>query len=336
MPLVSLQINLAASDFRLSEHLLERQISLFSQVVDEVVFSLDVKMGSGRFAEQFAENYKALNSLLDSLLARFPKVRVSPVDYSEKVQQEVQKYFKQSVAIPLRDFRGGPCYVYFHGMWSCRNDFVLHLDADMFFGGRVGDWLQRALKELASPSVFSVAPMPGPPTTTGNLRQPILDHACIEENITEGRYVYDGFSTRIFLMNRRKICGIQLSSKPTLGNFLRALSKGLLPQELPEVVITRHMRSHGFVRVDLNSSEQLYSLHPPYKSLKFYENVTRILEAIDTDSIPEGQRGFYDMNDALYDFTEERRTLFESAWYRRIARNVAERFFGSSPRLPNS
>jgi hypothetical protein len=317
---VTLQINLAASDYLLSKSLLERQLALFNDHVDEIVISLDGKQGTGRFSVGFNENFSRISGLIDSVSKNFDKLRIITIDYTFEAQSIVNYYFGQKSFIPLRDLRGGPCYVYFYGLWSCKNDLVLHIDADMFFGGKVGDWFDKAVTLLADPSVFAVAPLPGPPTTDGHLAQPLLDHSCIEEDRTLRVYSFDGFSTRIFLLDRRKLFGIPLRGFPSINRATKAILRNLSPRELPEVMITRYMRRQKLKRVDFASSGNLYSLHPPYKSEKFYAAIPGIIEILDENRIPDGQLGCYDINDALFDFSEERYALAQNAWSKRLAK----------------
>lgn len=319
---ITAQINLAPSDYPLSRTLLPRQIEVVSAHVDEIVLSLDTKRGSGRFASAFKSHERAMRELVEDMQRGHPGIVLRPVDYSQEAQERVSAYFKQRRAIPLRDLRGGPSYVYFFGLWSCKNDFVFHIDADMFFGGSPEGWFSRATTCLSREGIFSVAPLPGPPAADGRLLQPLLDQRCIAEDRAARVYAFDGFSTRVFLTDRRKFANIRLRGRLGPLRTAKALGRNLEPFELPEVMITRHMRRHGLRRVDFGGEGDFYTLHPPHKSTAFFEEAERIWNAVAADRVPIGQRGRYDISDDLYDFSAERRALAAQAWHRRLSHRI--------------
>lgn len=321
-PGISAQINLAPGDFPLSKTLLARQIAFLADHVDEIVLSLDTQNGRGKFASSSDDNQMSMNALINEVSTDNPKVVLHPIDYTEVAQAKVAEFFDQDQAIPLRDLRGGPSYVYFFGLWSCAHDLVFHIDSDMFLGGAPDDWFSKALTELTAPNVFAIAPLPGPPTHDGSLRQPILDQTCLAHDAKARRYQFDGFSTRVFLTDRTRFKGIKLRGRSSLLRTLKATIKGLEPNELPEVMISEHMRQNAMHRLDTGGEGRFYTLHPPYKSKSFFAQAERILRAVENDQIPELQRGCYDVGDALYDFTDERYALAQRAWYRRLARGL--------------
>jgi len=51
----------------------------------------------------------------------------------------------------------------------------------------------------------------------------------------------------------------------------------------------------------------MWSLHPPYRSEEFYRELPRLVEQIEAGSVPDAQRGDYDINDSMFDWSSARR-----------------------------
>jgi hypothetical protein len=80
------------------------------------------------------------------------------------------------------------------------------------------------------------------------------------------------------------------------------------------------MVRHSLWRVDFLGTEPgMYSLHPPYRSESFHRELPRLIARVVTDDIPAGQRGDYDINSSMFDWTDAIRQKSAS---RRFARAV--------------
>jgi hypothetical protein len=87
-----------------------------------------------------------------------------------------------------------------------------------------------------------------------------------------------------------------------------------------EEVMTQMLLARNLCRIDfLGSGPGLYSLHPPYRSERFYRELPGLIARIVAGDIPEGQRGDYDVNASMIDWTE---ALRQKTYPRRVARAV--------------
>jgi hypothetical protein len=308
---VSVQINLAPSDHVIAGILLERQVAFFARHVDEIVLTLDTRPNVGRYADAWATGKSAIEALIAGVVARHPKCRLDPVDYSPERQRAVADYFGQVGLFPLGDYRGAPCYVYFHGFHSCRNDLVFHIDGDMVLGGSLDGWFDQALAELDRPDILSVSPLPGPPTADGHIKQPSLTASPAAR-----RYEFAGFSTRVFLLDRRMLQGIDFNRQVTGLLRLKSLLLPYKPIQASEVMIAQHMQAKGLRRVDFGGPGGAFSLHPDYKSARFLEALPAILARLDAHDIPDAQRGDFEFSDSYYDFSAERKARADGRWKR--------------------
>ena len=68
------------------------------------------------------------------------------------------------------------------------------------------------------------------------------------------------------------------------------------------------MAAAGLFRVDfLGAAPGMWSLHPPYRSEEFYREPPRLIERIESGEVPEAQRGDYELNDSMFDWSRARR-----------------------------
>ena len=317
---ISVQINLAPPDYPLARFLLPHQIRILSPYAREIVLTLETRPGKGRFAEGWAKNLGLIERLIDDVAQVHPGVVKLPIQYDTKSRDTVREKLGAPWPIPHRDFRGGPFYSYLYGLASTRSDVILHIDSDIIFGGNPLGWFEEATARLAAaPNVVAVAPLAGPPTVDGSLRQ----DRSVSEDRTRREYIFDCMSTRIFMTTRRKF-RILLDGGlvPRPRDIATALVDGNPLARLPESIFSSTMRRRGLSRIDMAGPGVFWSLHPPYKSAKFIEKLPSILSDIDRDQIPDDQRGCYDLNAGFFDFQEEHAALAKRRWWMRLQKRL--------------
>lgn len=308
---VTLQINLAPTDFPHARHILPHQLRQLADSVDEVLLVFDLHRSKGhRFAAAWEERKPKMEALLAELCAKYPKARVAEVDYSAPTAAAMAERFFGGKPVPLKDSRGGPYYSYFYGLHAAAHEHVFHLDADMILGGGSRTWVSEAVALLAArPELLYCAPHPGPPAADGRLRFQMRGGVEPDASVPHG-FLMRRFSTRIFLMNRarliEKLGPLKRKLAPPI-HLLRALRAGNPPYREPENVITRAMEREGLRRLDfLGAAPGLWSLHPKWRSQEFYDALPDVLRRAETGDMPEGQRGDDDLNDSLVDWTSAR------------------------------
>ena len=304
---VSLQINLAPFDHRHAEHLLRHQIDTFSDGIDEIILTYDIGWGKPRTPKWHDAHLKMLNVALTTARSD-SRVQICPVEYDNASICEVSNYFSAHVGklLPLYDFRGAPFYQYFHGLHEARNDLVLHMDSDMFFGGSGKGWLAEALDILDSdPCVMTVSPHPGPPHPDGKLR----GQATKPYRSTPRSYAFNTVSTRVFLMDRRSLMHRIDARMPGLLQTAWAIWHGFPAMQTAEHCIGETMRRGWRQRVDtLGRGAGLWSLHPPHRSEAFYSGLPGIIARVKVEDVPEDQLGCYDMVPSFFDWGEKVRS----------------------------
>jgi len=312
---VSLQINLAPGDYPHAKYILPHQLKVLTAQVDEIILTVDTKPGNGRFADGWEKYQSLLNSFLYDEIQQEFKVKIVPVDYSSSVIKNVSQYFFGTNTMPLKDFRGGPFYAYFFGLYSAKNNLLFHLDSDIFLGGRSQNWIEEAAALFKSdPYCFVVSPLPGPPHTDDILK----DQQVINKL---GAYAWQlgGMSTRLFLIDKDRLKTDKLVvSNPSARNQVKAVVQGHPNADLPEHLISAFMNKHYLKRIDfLGTGNGLWSLHPPYRTSGFYAGLPDLIKRIEINDLPESQQGFYDILDEVCDWTPARDKIKNNRWWKR-------------------
>jgi hypothetical protein len=74
---------------------------------------------------------------------------------------------------------------------------------------------------------------------------------------------------------------------------------------------------HRLIRLDfLGQPPGVGSVHPPYHSSRFHSELTSLIRRAEQGLIPEGQRGYHDIEDCLVNWSDVRR----NRWQRGLAR----------------
>ncbi|WP_316832710.1 hypothetical protein [Pedobacter aquatilis] len=305
---ISLQINLSPGDYPSARLILVHQLNALAKQVDEIVIVVESKPSKGRFSEGWSENKVKLDTFLSTIEINF-SARVIYVNYDEIIKSKVADYFFGKRFIPEKDFRGGPFYCYFFGMYNCSNDIILHLDADMFLGGRSDTWISEATELYNNnKNLFCVAPLPGPPANDECLIGQTIIKKFDEEPY---KFQLEGFSTRIFMIKKSLVHKYKLHlTKPGLKNQIKAILNGNNNADLPEHLIADFMLKNDLIRIDfLGKHQGMWSLHPPYRNEYFHKSLKNLISRIESNEIPEVQRGFYDIVDELIDWSDARKKL---------------------------
>jgi hypothetical protein len=325
------QISTYPLDLRHAEHLLPHQIRVWAPMVDTIVVTIDTHQSrSGRYrGNNFNENLERLRRIVGDAARNCPQLRVTDVDYSESTQRAVARYFFNIDSIPDKAWDGGPFYSYFFGLYIADAQYIMHFDGDMMFGGGSKTWMRDAIECMQQrPEVLVTAPFPGPPRADGKIYGHLEDRfGSKREELSCLAYRHMDVSTRAFMidLNRfRSKLGALPNLRPTPVQRLKAKLLGNPPDAREaEVVLSQTLQSAGLYRIDLlGSPPGLWSLHPPYRSEEFYRDLPKLIHAVEAGDIPEGQRGHYDLNDSMIDWTQARAA---NIWHRRYLRMIRHR-----------
>jgi len=246
-------------------------------------------------------------------------------DYSKATASALADTYFGGHPLPAKDWMGAPIYAYIYGLHATRTRYVLHTDSDMLFGGSSQTWIAEAIQMLQrNPEVIACNPLPGPPTVDGQLRSQSLERDASDPFTYRSR----GVSTRLFLLDRERLherIPVIPLIQPSLMRRAQAWVEGNPPYVPLEDMLSRAMQESGSVRIDfLGAAPGMWSLHPVWRSPLFYERLPDLIRQIEDDDIPDGQRGYHDLNSAMMDWTG----AAPSRWrrYQAHARTILQRF----------
>lgn len=316
MPHVTLQVNMAPIDGRHVGKILPHQLRQFGGQVDEILVVVDLDRPRMVDPGVWEAGEQALRGALACCCERDPRIHVIDVDPSPAVARRVADEFFGGEPIPARSWRGGPIYAYFFGLWAARHDYVLHMDADMLYGGGSQSWVAEAVELLRSRSdVLVCSPLPGPPCADGGL----VSQDLPREPLASPAFRADEVSTRVFMTDRRRWServGALRVTRPSLRRRLIGRSNGNGPFASAERSMSVAMLKCGMTRIDfLGSGRGMWSVHPPHRCEHFYERLAELVVRIEMDDVPDVQRGRHDVHDAMVDWSAAR-----VSWGRRTAR----------------
>jgi len=303
-------------DVRHIEFLLPHQIRTWGPMVDRFVVTIDThQTRSGRYrVGNFESSLERLRQLIHEARRTYPQLQVIDVDYSDATRRDVARYFFNLDSIPIKAWDGGPFYSYFFGLYVANAQYVMHFDGDMMFGGGSKTWMQNAIACMEErPDVFITAPFPGPPRDDGAIfgHDGAVGGTHARETLPQLAYRHMAVSTRAFMidLNRFKSkVGTFPLLRPSAKQRLKSRLLGHAPEALEaEIALSRSMRRLGLYRIDLlGSPPGLWSLHPPYRSEEFYRRLPELIRAVEQGDVPPQQRGHYDLNDSMIDWSEAR------------------------------
>jgi hypothetical protein len=311
---VSLQISLAPGDYPHARYILKHQLNVLASQVDEIILIVDTRHSKGRFGEGWARYKEQLYKFIQTDIEGAYSIKIIPVDYSAPIKKQVAGYFFGTSTLPDKDFRGGPFYAYFFGLFMAANNLVFHLDSDMFLGGASPIWVAEAIRFFDQDNAcFIVSPLPGPPH-----HDDILLNQPGANKIAPYTWQFKGMSTRIFLIDKTRFKTNKLTlKKPPARNQVKAFAQGNPNADLPEHLLSAYMHKYQLKRMDfLGTGTGLWSLHPPYRTGTFYSELPQLISSIELNHLPEKQQGFYDIIDEVCNWTEAREKLKNNRWWK--------------------
>jgi len=327
------QISTYPGDVRHFQDLLPHHIRMWGPSVARIVVTIDTHQAvAGRYrAGNYDENLRKLRQVVEEARRSYPALESVDVDYSEGTRSEVAQYFFKRKMIPAKAWDGGYFHSFFYGLYATQARYIIHFDGDMLFGGGSKAWVGEAIETLQRQrDVLMIAPFPGPPRTDGR----VFGHDTYYGDGASGEAASEGFAyRRNFLSSRAFFIDLD-KFKSTLGAFawvspsakqkFKSRLLGHEPEAIEaELLISKALQKEGCCRIDmLGSRPGMWSLHPPYRSQEFYRRLPEFIRTVESGDVPEGQRGHYDLNDSMIDWTEARAA---NRWHRRYWRMIRQR-----------
>jgi hypothetical protein len=234
------------------------------------------------------------------LQVEYPNISMREIDYSTNIVKDISnKYFLLN-KIPFHDFRGGLFYGYLFGLHIAEHRYIIHLDANMLFGGGSATWVREAIDLLCNnPDVVTCSPLSGPPTVDGNL----IDQPDAKKIGDLFKFKFSHFSTRVYFLDKEKFSSAIIPlSIPRLRfrQNIKATLNGNCTCGTLEMAISKSMHEFGLHRVDfLGDGQGMWSLHPTTRTNLFYSKLQKVIKKVEMGDIAKAQLGRYNLDDNL-------------------------------------
>jgi hypothetical protein len=300
---LTLQINLAAVDRPYAKHIVPALARSHRAAAREIIVTIDYTRPQKtkqtdpavRCREpEFSEHLEELRALAESLRREGLIDRVLCLRGDDPWLKTVTRKYSGRWIPETHDYGGRPITGYWAGIEAARTRYVIHYDGDMFLYQAPGfDWAAWAIRFLERQELaLSASPRLTAPYAS---RIPYGDYATTHEGMplfpVEGGWKQYYFSTRVFLIDRRKLERyLPLGRGPVLLEQLavKALRRGF-PRSAEKMLWRTAARQGGY-RLIL-STEQAWVLHPNWKPPEYPDLVPAILESVANNRLPDGQLG---------------------------------------------
>ena len=221
---------------------------------------------------------------------------IVPINYSPRCRRRI---YRKHFAGPMRQTHshgGYPILGSIEALEESRAEFLVHFDSDMLLYQEPGfSWIDEGIRLLREhPDLLAVLPRSGPPHRDGRLRQQEETGEAYEPD-ARGIYCFKTFTSRVFLINRRRFDRLlplrpRLPLVELLRNYLTRQST--MPEW--ETMIGYRLQETAFVRADLTST-RAWTLHPDERGPRFEAALPDLIARIEAGHYPAEQGGYYDL-----------------------------------------
>lgn len=238
----------------------------------------------GKYRARPLGSQAQLDAILEELQQDDLIDRVLDVDYGPETVREIMgRYFATgSHPVPTHATTGGPIYPTLLAMESLSSNYVLQMDADVFFYSNES-WVRRALPHLQQdPDIWLMMTHPGPPAGPPGRSLGSRNAAIATWDAARSLWLFQSCTTRYFLCDRRRLRG-----------RLRPLwrGQGCLPlEQCISHALKRHHAYRGMLG-DLRS----WHLHAWHHGEPFPAWAQALAAAVAAGHYPAVQKGHYDL-----------------------------------------
>jgi hypothetical protein len=272
------------------EHLSKAHRNLVSKIV---VFADTAPLGPGYRDRPGVGTMEQLYQILEETKKAGIIDEIKDISYDSKIRKDIyRRHFGYDIGA-THDFRGYPILGSIYAIENAGSDLVLHFDADVLFHQKAGgNWLDEATDLLDSKEeVMFVAPLPGPPSNNGHLKQRSVAYSKEEKY-----YSFKQFTSRVFLVSMEKFNAI-LPMEPQCISLKRKIFQKITGKSAYwnwEIFVSEKLKKTTFIRASL-SSRDYWTLHTPDHGPEFVKNLPQIIQKVESGWFPESQAGDYDM-----------------------------------------
>jgi hypothetical protein len=236
---------------------------------------VDRRPASGRFSGEFSTT--EFDRVLDRLLSDGVVDDIDEVDWSvAEVERIADKYFGDPNVVPVAE-GGSAIHQYLWAIDTAQSELVLHFDSDMLLHDpNKGMWVSEAIAFQREHSHVAVTTPQGGPPRAESIRD--LVFGSRRRVKTTGWERSEGVSTRVFLLDRERLCqALPLSP--------------LIPGEPLERTLTASLHAAGFSRWNRNDDDA-WAIHPRRHNRNHVDNLQGLISLVELGHCPYRRTGY--------------------------------------------
>lgn len=226
--------------------------------------------------------------------------RAVDISYEKALRKTVYRQTFGRDLWEVQDSGGYPILGLAQSFQNLIGDYVLHLDIDLLcHGSQKGSWVAEGIRTLQdNEDLVFVAPLSGPPSQDGTLRQGTTKYRHDKER---DLYLFQDVTSRKILFRRHTYDSILPMNPLWTSPRRRLLSQITRKSELWnwEIMVSERLRETGKFRADL-SGDQGWTLHTPDHGPEFIERLPEFIAKVEAGEIPDAQKGHYDLDIHLW------------------------------------
>ena len=296
LPKCDLFILSAVTDNSFIQHTLPHQIKQ-NNVTGSKFLRIDTSPITGYYKDNRKlsklENleYMGKDFLKEGLIDEILKIRYDSKLIKKTYAKHFNQYFKETHC-----FRGYPFYGSVLPFEISDSEYLAHLDSDILIYQKPGfSWIKEAIQLMENnPDIVCCLPLSGPPSDDGKLNQGLTEYTYDPRRQI---YLFKNFTSRIFVVNKARFLSLLpmkalwLSWREPLKS--KYFGKGKLL--CWEASVSHALEKSELFRADL-ASKSSWSLHPVERSDRFYQNIDKLINLVESGFFPDQQAGQYELD----------------------------------------
>jgi len=309
---ITLQINLSAGDINYADIMVRDLVSKHTEVKETLLIvdcckpqrtkSIDPLI---KYPEpEYSSKIKKIKNITNKLLQNEIVDNVYLIEQGDPLLKKVAKKYINTLFSETHDAKGTPVLSYLLPLELITTRYMVHYDADMLLYQKEGCfWTLEAIKIMIEydNAIFATPRVAPPFADLLNKEDATSLHEGPIPNPVKGGWLINWFSTRCFLIDNYKFN--KLLPLMDTSIYLELILRKIFQRSFPmatEMLLHKSLGKRGYRRLDLNS-EDYWLLHPEEKDEKYISNLTKLLDYISRDEIPDEQRGWENMKSEIWE-----------------------------------
>jgi hypothetical protein len=310
LPSCSLVIQVARSDIKFMMHTIPHLVKMCNFNFLEKLLIVDAGNLKIEYTKRpgigtLEDLRKCCNQLLDAGIVD----KVIDIDFSDDYRCQTYTKHLNARVKETHNHRGAPVLGYIFSIEASQGDYVLYFDSDMLLYQKTGySWIENGINLFEKHSdIAFLIPFSSPPGDS--LPSNYAPNRC--EHDPRGFYRFKGFTSRRFLVNRKRldrllplpVTWLPARNKPRWMPDSLSIALGHITGQGGlqrwEIMISEALKRSDLYRVDLDSVDA-WTIHPLKHDNDFVQLLPKIIEKVESGWYPPEQSEDYNLKSEVW------------------------------------